>query len=343
MLAVRCNAWMPYGQLGIEDVPAPMASPGEVRIAVYYAGVSFATSLVTEGRYQRKPPLPFSPGTEIAGMIDQVGSDVTRFKPGDRVVAGIDWGGHAEYAVTDASTAYLLPDELPFEIAPSLTASYATSYAALAQRARVEPGETVLIHGAAGAVGLAAVEFAKALGATVVATASTVEKLALAGEHGADHTVLFPSATALEELRALLPRGAEVVFDPIGGDAFDLSMRCVANSGRILVIGFAGGRIQQIPANIALVKDVAILGFNLGSYTGWTRDTSRRSAHGPKMHEVMRRIFALYGEGKIRPVTSHRFPLSEYREAMETVLSRRSMGKVVLEMPVVGRFCRGSG
>jgi len=337
MLAVRVNQWMPYRELQVEDVPDPEPGPGEVRIAVHYAGVSFATSLVTEGKYQRKPPLPFSPGTEVAGVIDRIGSGVTRFKPGDRVVAGIDWGGHAEYAVTDASTAYLLPDEYPFDIAPSLPASYGTSCAALTQRARLLPGETLLVHGAAGAVGLAAVEIGKALGATLVATASTEEKLALARSHGADRAVLFPSATALQELKAMLPGGAQVVFDPIGGDAFDLSLRCVANSGRILVIGFAGGRVQQIPANIILVKDVAVLGFNFGSYTGWTRDTSRRSTHGPEMHAVMKQLFVWFNEGKIKPVTSHRFPLSEYREAMETVLSRRSMGKVVLEMPVVAR------
>jgi NADPH2:quinone reductase len=153
MLAVRVNQWMPYRDLQVEDVADPVPGPGEVRIAVHYAGVSFATSLVTEGKYQRKPPLPFSPGTEVAGVIDLVGSGVTRFKPGDRVVAGIDWGGHAEYAVTDASTAYLLPDELPFDIAPSLPASYGTSCAALDQRARLQPGETLLVHGAAGAVG----------------------------------------------------------------------------------------------------------------------------------------------------------------------------------------------
>jgi NADPH2:quinone reductase len=340
MLAVRCHRWMPYHDLELEDVPLPSLGPGEVRIAIHYAGMSFATSLVTQGRYQRKPPLPFSPGTEVAGVVDQVAPDVTRCKPGDRVVAGIDWGGHAEYAVTDESTVYRLPDELPMDIAPALPASYATSYAALAQRARVQPGETVLVHGAAGAVGLAAVEFAKVLGATVVATASTEEKLALTREHGADHTVIFPSPTALEELRALLPRGAEVVYDPIGGDAFDLSLRCVANSGRILVIGFAGGRVQEIPANIILVKDVAVLGFNFGSYTGWTKDTSKRSKHGAAMHGVLEDIFRLFGEGKIRPITSHRFPLRDYREAMETVLSRRSMGKVVLEMPVAAHDVR---
>jgi NADPH2:quinone reductase len=333
MLAVRCHRWMPYRDLEIEDVPVSPVGPGQLRIAVHYAGMSFATSLVTEGRYQRKPPLPFSSGTEIAGVVEEVAPDVTHLKPGDRVCAGIDWGGHAEQAVTDATTVYRLPDELPFDIAPQLPLSYGTSYAALAWRARVQPDETVMIHGAAGAVGLAAVEFAKALGATVVATASTSEKLALAREHGADHTVAFPSASALEELRALLPGGADVIFDPIGGDAFDLSLRCVANSGRILVIGFAGGRIQQIPANILLVKDVTVLGFNFGNYVGWGR-IDERKRHESEMRAAMEQIFTWYKQGKVRPVSSYRFPLRSFRDAMETVLSRRSMGKVVLEMPV---------
>jgi NADPH2:quinone reductase len=254
-------------------------------------------------------------------------------QPGDRVCAGIDWGGHAEQAVTDATTVYRIPDELPFDIAPQLPLSYGTSYAGLTWRARVQPGETVLIHGAAGAVGLAAVELAKALGAVVVATASTAAKLALARAHGADDTVVFPSATALEELRSLLPNGADVVFDPIGGDAFELSLRCIANSGRILVIGFAGGRVQQIPANILLVKDVTVLGFNFGNYVGWGR-VDERKRHEPAMRAAMEQIFSWYRQGKVQPVSSHRFPLREYRAAMETVLSRRSMGKVVLEMPV---------
>ena len=334
MLAVRCNAWKPYVDLAVEDVPAPDVAAGEVRIAVHYAGMSFATSLVTEGRYQRKPPLPFSPGTEVAGIVDRVAPGVTRVKVGDRVVSSMDWGGHAEFAVTDASTVYRLPDDLPLRVAPQLPQSYGTSFFGLTQKARLQPGETLLVHGAAGAVGLAAVELGKALGATVIATASTEEKLALAREHGADRTVLFPSATALAELKGMLGRGADVVFDPIGGDAFDLSLRCVANSGRILVIGFAGGRVQQIPANIVLVKDVSILGLNFGVYTGWGQDTSRRSIHGPEMHDVMERLFALYREGKIRPVTSHSFPLRDFRRAMENVLERRSMGKTVLEMAV---------
>jgi NADPH2:quinone reductase len=335
MLAIRCNNWMPYEQLEIEDIPIPEPAPGQVRIAVHAAGMSFATSLVTQGRYQRKPPLPFTPGTEIAGAIDALGQGVDGFAVGERVCAGIDWGGHAEFAVTDVATVYSIPDSLPFEVAPQFPLSYGTSYAALAWRAALQPGETLLVHGAAGAVGLAAVEFGKAMGATVIATASSVEKRDLARAHGADHTVAVPSADALDEIRAIAPRGADVVFDPIGGDVFDLSLRCVANSGRILVIGFAGGRVQQIPANHLLVKDVAALGFNYGNYIGWGR-TDERKRHEPRLRAAMRQMFAWYEQGQLKPVTSHRFPLRDYREAMATVLGRKSMGKVVLAMPIGG-------
>jgi NADPH2:quinone reductase len=323
---------MRYQDLPIEDIPVPEVGAGQVRIAVHCAGMSFATSLVTQGRYQRKPPLPFTPGTEIAGVIDAVAPDVTGLAVGDRVCAGIDWGGHAEYAVTDATTVYPIPNELPFNLAPQMPLSYGTSYAALAWRAGVQAKETVLIHGASGAVGLAAVELAKAMGARVIATASTQDKRDLALSHGADHAVAFPSEGALEAIRALAPGGADVVFDPIGGDAFDLSLRTVANSGRILVIGFAGGRIQQIPANILLVKDVTVFGFNYGKYVGWTR-VDERKRHEQRVRGAMAQMFRWYGEGLLHPITSHRFPLRHYREAMDTVLARRSMGKVVLEMP----------
>jgi NADPH2:quinone reductase len=332
MLAIRCHTWMPYQKLEIEDIPVPQPGPGQVRIAVHCAGVSFATSLVTQGRYQRKPPLPFTPGTEIAGVVSAVGTDVVGLAVGDRVCAGIDWGGHAEQAVTDATTVYRLPDELPFDLAPQFPLSYGTSYAALSWRAGIQAGETVLVHGAAGAVGLAAVELAKAMGARVIATASTPEKRDLAVAHGADHAAAFPSADAREAIRSLVPGGAQVVFDPIGGDAFDLSLRSVADSGRILLIGFAGGRVQQIPANILLVKDVTVLGFNYGKYIGWTR-VDERKQHEHRVRAAMQQMFQWCVEGRLHPLTSHRFPLRDFRKAMDTVLARQSMGKVVLEMP----------
>jgi NADPH2:quinone reductase len=333
MLAVRCHEWMPYQQLPLEEVPPPVLGAGQVRIGVHYAGVSFATSLVTMGRYQRRPPRPFSPGTEVAGVVLEAAPGVTQVAVGDRVCAVIDWGGHAEEVVTDPATVFRLPEALPLDVAPQLPTSYGTAFTGLDWRARLQPGETLLVHGAAGAVGLAAVELGKAMGARVIATASTAEKLAVAEAHGADATVQFPSEGALDAIRALAPQGVEVVFDPVGGDAFDLSLRAVAQGGRILVIGFAAGRIQQIPANILLVKNVAVLGFNYGRYVGWGL-ADERHQHEPAVRAAFSTMFRWYEEGKLHPTTSHRFPLCEYVAAMDAVLARQGIGKVVLRMPV---------
>jgi len=332
MRAVRCHDWMPYQDLPLEEVPPPVLSAGQVRIGVHYAGVSFATSLVTTGRYQRRPPRPFSPGTEIAGVVLQTAPGITQVSVGDRVCAVIDWGGHAEEAVTDPATVYRLPASMPFYVAPQFPTSYATAFAALDWRAHLRPNEILLVHGAAGAVGLAAVELGKAMGARVIATASTPEKLAVARAHGADGTVLFPSDGALDAFRTLAPDGAAVVFDPVGGDAFDLSLRAVAQCGRILVIGFAAGRIQQIPANILLVKNVSVLGFNYGKYIGWGL-VDERHQHEPMVRAAIETMFRWYQEGKLHPTTSHRFPLSDYAAALDAVQARQAIGKVVLEMP----------
>lgn len=332
MRAVRCHDWMPYQDLPLEEVPPPVLSAGQVRIGVHYAGVSFATSLVTTGRYQRRPPRPFSPGTEIAGVVLQTAPGITQVSVGDRVCAVIDWGGHAEEAVTDPATVYRLPASMPFYVAPQFPTSYATAFAALDWRAHLRPNEILLVHGAAGAVGLAAVELGKAMGARVIATASTPEKLAVARAHGADGTVLFPSDGALDAFRTLAPDGAAVVFDPVGGDAFDLSLRAVAQCGRILVIGFAAGRIQQIPANILLVKNVSVLGFNYGKYIGWGL-VDERHKHEPMVRAAIETMFRWYQEGKLHPTTSHRFPLSDYAAALDAVQARQAIGKVVLEMP----------
>jgi NADPH:quinone reductase len=332
MRALRCHDWMVYQDLPLEDVPPPVLGPGQVRIGVHYAGVSFAISLVTTGRYQRRPPRPFSPGTEIAGVVLETAPGVTQFTVGDRVCAVIDWGGHAEEVVTDPATVYKLPVSLPFHLAPQFPTSYATSFAALDRRVRLQPNETLLVHGSAGAVGLAAVELGKAMGARVIATASTPEKLSVARVHGADGTVLFPSDGALDAIKALAPEGADVVFDPVGGDAFDLSLRAVAQCGRILVIGFANGRIQQIPANVLLVKNVSVLGFNYGKYIGWGL-IDERHQHEPMVGAGIERMFRWFEQGKLNPTTSHRFPLSDYAAAMDAVLARQAIGKIVLEMP----------
>lgn len=333
MLAVRCNDWRRYQDCTLEDVPVPDPGPGEVRIATHYAGMSFATSLVTEGRYQRKATLPFTPGSEVAGTIAAIGPGVSGFALGERVCAGVDWGGHAEQVVVDSATVYPIPDELPFRLAPQFPLSYGTAYGALVWRAGVQPGEHVLVHGAAGAVGLAAVEVAAALGARVVATASTAEKCALARAHGASAAVVFPAADTLEALRAAAPGGFDAAFDPVGGDAFDLALRCMAPGGRILVIGFAAGRIQQIPANILLVKDVTVHGFFHGRFIGWGR-VDERHRYEPQVREAFATMFDWLKQGRLRPATSHVFPLADFAGAMDAVMGRQGMGKVVLEMPV---------
>ena len=332
MRAIRCNEWKPFRELAIEDVPSPILGAGQVRIGIHYAGVSFATDLVTRGQYQRKPPRPFTPGTEIAGEILEVAPGVAHFAVGVRVCASIDWGGHAEEAVVDPATVYKLPGSFPFDVAPQMPTSYGTSHAALSWRAKLQPGETLLVHGSAGAVGLAAVELGKAMGAKVIATASTPAKLAVAKAHGADHTVLFPSESALNDIRALAPNGVDVVYDPIGGDGFDLALRCTGNEGRILVIGFAAGRIQQIPANILLVKNIAVMGFNYGLYVGWGLKDERHT-YEAKVRASMDAMFALYEAGKLRPTTSHIFSLDDFPDAMAAVQERRGIGKVLLRMP----------
>jgi NADPH2:quinone reductase len=332
MLAVRCHDWRRYQDCVLEEVPSPVPGPSQVRIATHYAGMSFATSLMTEGRYQRKPLLPFTPGSEVAGEIVELGPEVTGLAVGDRVCAGVDWGGHAEEVVTDTATVYRMPDALPFRVAPQFPLSYGTAYGALVGRAGLQANETVLVHGAAGAVGLAAVEIAAALGARVVATASTVEKCALALAHGAAEAVRFPADDALERLRAAAPGGFDVGFDPVGGDAFDLALRCMAPGGRILVIGFAAGRIQQIPANLLLVKDVAVQGFFYGRFIGWGRKDERR-LHEPQVRAAFDVMFDWVKQGRLRPSTSHAFPLADYPAAMDAVLGRQGLGKVVLQMP----------
>lgn len=331
MRAVICREYGPFENMHLEEVPAPELTPGTVRIAHGAAGVSFASRLVVAGRYQRRPPLPFTPGSEAAGTVLEVAGDVAGLKRGQRVMATLDWGGMAEQSVVPAVCVHPIPDDLGFAEATCFPLSYATAYAALVWKARLADGETVLVHGGAGAVGLAAIEIAKTLGARVIATAGSEEKAALARGHGADEAFVYPEDGAAGGVKVLTEgRGADVAIDPIGGAVTRDCLSSLAPEGRLLALGFASGTIPEIPANLLLVKNVSALGLNYGTYVGWG-PVDERQGYAARVAALQRQLMTWYSEGRLHPVVSHRFPLSGFVEAMATVTSRRSRGKVVLE------------
>lgn len=322
-----------FDNLTIEDIPRPALEPRQVRLKVGAAGVSFSANLVVAGKYQRKPPLPFTPGTECAGTVIEVGDDVTRFKPGDRVCAALDWGAFAEEAVAWEVNTYPIPDRMSFPEATNFN-SYATSCAALTwpHLLNVQPGETLLVHGAAGAIGLAAIEIGKILGATVIATASTAEKRAAASNHGADHVIDYSDGDFRDAVNDLTDgRGANAILDPVGGDVFDQSLRCIAFEGRILPVGFTSGRAAQIPSNIVLVKNITVCGLNFGTYYGWSPKDIRYEME-ERVRAVLDRFYRWAEAGAIHPHVCATFPLEQFKEAMALVLSRQSIGRVALVM-----------
>jgi NADPH2:quinone reductase len=322
MRAVVCTATGSLDGLVVEDIPMPEPGPGEVRLRVRAAGLNFADSLMIKGQYQDKPPLPFVPGMEVAGQIEQCGEGVAGFVPGERVMATLDRGGFAEAVVTPAVNVVRLPDSIDNPTAAGFAIAYGTAYGALCWAARLRAGESLLVHGAAGGVGLATVECGRALGARVIATARGAEHLRVAKAHGAEALI----DTASEDVRARVKeltdgRGADVVFDPIGGELFTASLRSIAWEGRLLVIGFASGQIPQIPANLLLVKNAAVVGFYWGSY--------RR--HDPaRVHAAFGELLRWHADGRIRPHISEVHPLGQAKSALERLLARQSTGKVVL-------------
>ena len=327
MRAVICHAWGGPENLALDDLPAPSTGPGQVMIDVHAAGVNFADILMVAGQYQEKPPLPFVPGLEVAGTIRAIGPGVKRLTPRQRVMAVLDHGGFAEQAVVRESDVFPIPDDMDFAVAAAFTIAYGTAYGALRWRADLRPGELLLVTGAAGGVGLSAVEVGKALGASVIAGASGVDKLALAAARGADHVIDYRDQdlrTRLKEIAQRLGKaGIEVAFDPVGGDTFDALFRALAWNGRVVVIGFAGGRIQQIPANLLLVKNATALGFWWGSY--------RR--HAPELlSPAFAELIGWWSQGLLRPHVSHRLPLGEAAEALKSLKERRATGKVVLTL-----------
>lgn len=331
MKAVFCRAFGPIDSPRVEDIPAPPLTADGVRIAVRAAGVSFANLLGIQGKHQNKPPLPYVPGTEIAGTVIEVAPGAaTDLKPGDRVCAGLSWGGFAEEAVVPADNVFRIPGGLDFAAATQFPTIYATAYAALTWRAALKPGEVLLVHGAAGASGLAAVEIGRALGATVIATAGSAEKLAVARAHGAAHAINHRDGDFRDAVLELTDgRGADVVFDPVGGDVFDQSLRCIAPLGRIIPMGFASGRIPQIPANLLLVKNVTVIGLYWGYYMAWGK-TKAGPALRAEVPGLFAEMFKLFEQGALDPVTDSRLPLEDFLAGLRRVESRQVIGKVVL-------------
>src|SRR5881409_2835087 len=321
MRAVICRAWGPVDDLKLEDVAPPEPGPGQLVIDIKATGVNYADSIMVAGRYQTRPPFPFSPGLETAGVVTRRGEAVTRFKTGDRVMAILAYGGFAEQALADEAETFPIPDAMPFDEAGAFPIAYISSHVAIRWQGRLEAGETLLVLGAAGGVGLTAVEIGKALGARVIAGASTAEKLAVAREHGADAIINYATEKLTERVMELTDgQGADVCFDPVGGDLFDAALSSLGWGGRILLIGFVGG-IPNIPANRLLVKHRAALGSSLRYFRWHAPDKLRRSVD---------ELIQWYEAGKLRPCISHRLPLEKSVEAIRLLTERRAYGKVVV-------------
>ena len=325
MQALVATKWGEPAELEWRELPDPLPGPGEVLIETRAVGCNFPDILMVQGKYQVKPPLPFSPGHELAGVVTAIGPGVTRVRPGQRVLGMVQWGAYAERVVVPAERVFAIPEAMGFETAAGFGLVYQTSYCALVHRAALRSGEWLLVHGAAGGVGLAAVQIGKALGARVIATAGTPAKLEVARQSGAD--VLLDYATSdggdwVERVKEVTGgEGADLVYDPVGGDVFDGSTRCIAFEGRLLTIGFAGGRIPSIAVNRILLKNISVVGVHWGAYQ------RRRS---PLVDAWMDALFSLYEKGQLRPVVYRTYRLREAARALHALAARESHGKVVL-------------
>jgi NADPH2:quinone reductase len=322
MKAVLCKELGMPDKLVVEDVPSPNAAPGQVVVSVKACGVNFPDTLIIQGKYQFKPEMPFSPGGEVAGVVKQIGEGVKRVKPGDRVIAFNTWGGFAEEMVVDADRTIPMPASMDFVAAAAFVLTYGTSYHALKDRADIKAGETLLVLGAAGGVGLAAVQLGKAMGARVIAAASSDEKLKVCRENGADETINY----GLEDLRARVKvitagKGVDVVYDPVGGPYSEPALRDMAWKGRFLVVGFAAGDIPKVALNLTLLKGCSIVGVFWGAFT---RNEPERN------RENNWELMAMSAAGKIRPHIHATYPLERAAEALNEVLNKRVSGKVVL-------------
>ncbi|HEY0914088.1 MAG TPA: NADPH:quinone oxidoreductase family protein [Solimonas sp.] len=322
MKALICNQWAPPEALVLEDRPDPTPGDNDAVVRVHAAGVNFPDTLIVQGKYQFKPEFPFSPGGECAGVIESVGAKVKHVKPGDKVICFTGWGAFAQLVVADARAVLPMPEGLDFVTASSFVMTYATSYHALKDRAKLKAGETLLVLGASGGVGLAAIEIGKVLGARVIAAASSPEKLAVCKEHGADELIDYSKEDLKERLKALTGgKGVDVTYDPVGGPYTEVALRSTAWRGRLLVIGFANGEIPRIPVNLALLKGCDIVGVFWGDYA--KREPMNNLAD-------LRVLIGWLKEGKLKPHIAGTYPLSRGAEAIRLLMDRRVSGKIVV-------------
>lgn len=321
MKALLCQRFGPPETLLVEDIPALTAEKGQVIITVKACGVNFPDTLIIQGKYQFKPSFPFSPGGEVAGVVKEVGEGVTHLKVGDHVFALTGWGGFAEEVVTVANRVFLMPPNMTHEVAASLMYTYGTSYHALKDRGQLKAGETLLVLGAAGGVGLAAVNLGKIMGAKVIAAASTDEKLALCKEYGADGLINYTKEDLRESLKTLTGGGVDVVYDPVGGNYAEPALRSMNWKGRYLVVGFAAGQIPTIPLNLTLLKGCSIVGVFWGAFAEKQPKDS--------LQNVME-LLQFYKSGQMVPYIQKRFSLAEAPKALYDILERRAMGKLVV-------------
>ena len=323
MRALLCRSLGSICNLEVAEMASPPLGPGQVRVGVRASGINFPDILMVEGKYQVKPELPFIPGLEVAGVVLECAAGVTHVRPGDRVLAfARRGGGHAEEVVVPAAIVTPIPETMDFVTAAAFPVAYGTAHFALTHRGHLAVGETLLVLGAAGGVGLAAIEVGKLLGARVIAAASSPEKLAIARRHGADETINYAADDLRDQVRAFTDgRGVDVVFDPVGGDAFKHSVRCIAWEGRILVIGFASGEIPQVATNMILVKNFSVTGVVFGEHSSRFPDDTRRR---------LAKLLEAYAGGRLRPAVMRTYPLNDARAALEEMSNRRVAGKLVL-------------
>ena len=324
MKAVLCHKFGPPESLQLETIDPPLPGAGEALIDVKATALNFPDVLMIEGKYQSQPPLPFSPGGEVAGVVSAVGVGVSEVKVGDRVFAGCGHGGMREALCVKAKELRSIPSDMSFVQASGISTTYGTSYYALKQRANLKPGENLLVLGAGGGVGIAAVELGRAMGARVIAAASTQEKRDAALKAGAHEVIDYSDGELKDKVKALTDgKGADVIYDPVGGELFDQVIRCINWDGRVLVVGFAAGDIPRLPINLVLLKSCQVVGVFYGAFIAREPEETAQN---------FREVLDLYNQGKINPLVGQTFPLTDYAQALRCLSERRAIGKVVVEL-----------